>query len=279
MTQYLSLRLVVDRGALRVVHAEAHARLDEHAVDLVAHDRDRRHVGDGDVVEPAHGRPAERAARRLGQVVVLGRLVVDGGDPAVRVGAERVLCGRVGVAARIRAGGLDDADVQGPAVRLAEDLVERAVVGSVQRARGAVRGHAGVAGGGVDVTRALGPGRRRVASRPGLGGHRPRDAHHRERQCEHQHKLESRLHGVILVSVQGSCGRRSCARHAAPLAVATESSGSGTLGILAQEAPISLSSLESRLLVTLRMMGHARARPPRRSRHALSLDSGCSTLK
>ena len=44
----LALRLVVDRGALRVVIAEAHARLDEDAVDLVAHDRNRRHVGDAE---------------------------------------------------------------------------------------------------------------------------------------------------------------------------------------------------------------------------------------
>ena len=98
----LPFRLVVDRGALRVVLAEAHARLDEDAVDLVAHDRNRRHVGERDVVKPAHGRAAESAAGRLGEVVVLGGLVVDGGDPAVGVGAEGVLRGRVGVSARIR---------------------------------------------------------------------------------------------------------------------------------------------------------------------------------
>src|ERR1035437_4691993 len=33
--------------------------------------------------KPAHGRTAESAAGRLGKVIVLGRLVVDGGDPAV----------------------------------------------------------------------------------------------------------------------------------------------------------------------------------------------------
>ncbi len=184
----LPLRLVVDRGALRVVPAEAHARLDEDAVGLVAHDRNRRHVGDREVVKPAHGRAAESAAGRLGEVVVPGGLVVDGGDPAVRVGAEGVLRGRVGVSARIRErrrDGLDDADVQGLAVRLAQDLVERAVVGGVQRARGAVGGHAGVAGGGVDVTGAFRPGWRNVSSRPGLCGHRQRGANQRERQCEH----------------------------------------------------------------------------------------------
>jgi hypothetical protein len=45
------------------------------------------------------------------------------------------------------AGGLDDADVLEPAVRQALDLVERAVVGGVQRPRGAVGGHAGGAAG------------------------------------------------------------------------------------------------------------------------------------
>src|SRR5438270_918686 len=49
--------------------------------------------------------------------------------------------GRVGASACIRyrrSDRLNDADVQGLAVRLAQDLVERAVVGSVQRSRGAV---------------------------------------------------------------------------------------------------------------------------------------------
>ena len=166
----LPLRLVVHRGALRVVLAEAHARRDEDAVGLVAHDRNRRHVGDRKVVEPTHGRAAESAAGRLGEIVVLGGLVVDGADPAICVGAERVLRGGVGVSARIRnrrRDRLDDANVQGLAVRLAQDLVERTVVGGVQRARGAVGGHAGIAGSGIDVTGAFRPGRRNIRSRRG----------------------------------------------------------------------------------------------------------------
>ena len=130
----LPLRLVVDSGAFRVVLAEAHARRDENAVDLMAHDRNRRHVGDRKIVKPTHGRAAESAARCLGEVVVLGGLVVDLADPAVGVGAERVLRGRVRVSTRIRnrrRDGLNDADVQSLAVRLAQDLVERAVVGGV----------------------------------------------------------------------------------------------------------------------------------------------------
>ena len=73
------------------------------------------------------------------------------------IGAKSILRGCIGVSAGIRSGGLNDADVQGLAVRLAQDLVERAVVRGVQRARGAVGGHAGVAGGSVDVTRTLRP--------------------------------------------------------------------------------------------------------------------------
>jgi hypothetical protein len=58
-------------SALRVILAQAHARLDEDAVSLVAHDRDRRHVGERDVIESAQGWTAESAAGRLGQIVVL----------------------------------------------------------------------------------------------------------------------------------------------------------------------------------------------------------------
>ncbi len=53
----LSLRLVVYCGALGVVHAEAHARLDEDAVRIVAHDRHRCHVGDREVVVATHAAP------------------------------------------------------------------------------------------------------------------------------------------------------------------------------------------------------------------------------
>src|SRR5262249_5973609 len=98
----LPFRLIIDRGSLYVVLAQANTRRDEDAVRLLAHDRDRRHVGNREVIKPAHARAAESAAGRLDEVVVLGRLVVDFGNPAVSVGAERVLCGRVGVSARIR---------------------------------------------------------------------------------------------------------------------------------------------------------------------------------
>ena len=148
----LPLRLIIHCGAMRIVPPEAHARCDKDAVNFVAHDRNRRPVGDGDVVKPAHGRAAESAVRRLNEVVAMAGLVVDPGDPAIRVGAEGVLRRRVGVSARVRRGGLDDADVQGLAVRLTHDLVERAIVGRIQRARGTVRGHAGITGSGVDVT-------------------------------------------------------------------------------------------------------------------------------
>ena len=222
MTQYCPSAWSSTAVPFAIVVAQAHARLDEDAVDLVAHDRNRRHVGEREVVEPAHGRAAESAAGRLGQVVVLGRLVVDRGDPAVRVGAERVLRGRVGVSARIRnrrRDGLDDANVQRLAVRLAQNLVERAVVGGVQRARGAVGGHAGVAGGGVDVTWALRPGRSNIGSRPGLLRHRQRGANHSERQCEHKCKIDSRFHAYpicLRVSLPTSRVLMVCECHASP---------------------------------------------------------------
>ena len=54
-----------------------------------------------------------------------------------------------------------DSDIQGPAVRLALDLVERAIIGGGQRARGAVGCYAGRARLAVDVTRTLRPGRSR----------------------------------------------------------------------------------------------------------------------
>src|SRR6185436_13518794 len=73
----LPLRLVVDRGALHVVLAEAHARRDEDAVGLVTHDRNRHHVGNREVIKPAHCRAAESAAGSMDEVIVLGRLVVD----------------------------------------------------------------------------------------------------------------------------------------------------------------------------------------------------------
>ena len=111
----LALRLIVNRGTLRVVLAKAHSRLNEYAIDLVTHDRHRRHVGKRNVVEPSHCWAAESAARRLGQIVLLARLVIDRCDPTVCVGAELVLRGRVGISACIgngRGTRLNDADVQ-----------------------------------------------------------------------------------------------------------------------------------------------------------------------
>ena len=98
----------------------------------------------GRVLNPPFAGPLKVSRRRLVEVVALAGLIIDEFDDADRVGAEGVLRGRVGVSARHPiGGGLDDADVQGLAVRLAHDLVERAVVGGGQRARGAVGGHAG----------------------------------------------------------------------------------------------------------------------------------------
>src|SRR6185369_12118728 len=133
----------------------------------------------------------------LSQMVFLGGLVVDRRDPAVGVGAERVLRWRIRVSTRIRnrrRAGLDDTNVQGLAIRLTQDLVERTVIGSVQRTRGTVGGHAGVAGSAIDVTRPVGPGH--GSARPGTGLLRycKRGAHHGKRQYEHRYKTDSRFH-------------------------------------------------------------------------------------
>src|ERR1051326_5382068 len=97
----LPFRLIVYRRALPGVDAEPHSRLDKDAVGLVAHDGDRRHVGEREIIEATQRRAVESATRRLRKVVVFTGLVVDGGDPTVRVGAELILRGGVGVPARI----------------------------------------------------------------------------------------------------------------------------------------------------------------------------------
>src|ERR1700728_923492 len=98
----LPLRLVVDCGAFHIVMAQSHARFDEHTVDLVPHDRNRRHIGNGKVVEASQGWAAEPATGSLGEIIVPGRLIVDGADPAIGAVAEPILRGCVGVSARIR---------------------------------------------------------------------------------------------------------------------------------------------------------------------------------
>src|SRR5579871_713047 len=92
----LALGVVTGGDAAGGVVAVAGAGRDEHAVDLVAAQKRRRRGGVREVV-----RPAGRAARRgLSQVVAASRLVVNDRDVAVRAGAERVLRGGVGHAAR-----------------------------------------------------------------------------------------------------------------------------------------------------------------------------------
>ena len=118
----LALRLVVDRCAFHIVLTESHTRFDEHAVDLVPPDRNRRHIGDRKGVEASQGRAAEPATGSLREIVVLGRLIVDDANPAIGAGAETILCGCVGVSARVRnrrGSRLDNTNVQSFAVRLA----------------------------------------------------------------------------------------------------------------------------------------------------------------
>src|ERR1039458_1518003 len=155
----LSLGLVVHGDALGIILAQAHAWLDENAVDLVAHDCDGGHVGDRNIIEATRCRTTKSTARRLGEVIALAGLVIDRHDPAIGVGAEGVLRGGIGISARIRGAGLHNTNVERLAVGLTQHLVKRAIVGRIHRAGAAVGGHAWVAGGSVDVTRAHGTGR------------------------------------------------------------------------------------------------------------------------
>ncbi len=149
--------LVVDCCAFCVILAQPHTWRYEDAICLVAHDCDGRHVRDRQVVEAAHSWAAESAARRLGKVIVLRRLIVDHRDPALGLRAKYVLGRRIGIAARIDGRWRHNADVEGLAIGLPHHLVERPVIRCVQRARCAVRSHAGVASRGVDVARAFRP--------------------------------------------------------------------------------------------------------------------------
>ena len=214
-----TFRFVVDRDAGCIVVAEPHARHDVHAVSLVAADRNWRHVRDRLGIECALRRTRKLwAGRRLVEVVALTGLVVNKIDDANRIGAERILPSRVGVSARIwnwRRDRLDDADIHGLAVGLTLHLIEAAVVGSVQRTRGAVGGHTGSARAAIDVTRPLRPAR----NRPALSGRRQRCTHQRERQCDERDNSDSRFHsgriassGTAAVRIRTGCGARFATR-------------------------------------------------------------------
>src|SRR6185312_14760193 len=142
--------------------------VDVHAVRDVAADHDLAVRGVGLVA--AVGQPQRLG--RLGQVVVVRRLVVDDRDGAGGAGAESILHGDVDESARA------DRDVLGGLVGGAPDLVQRAGVAAKQGADGAVRRHAGGVGGLIDVTgahrpaapaggrAAAGAGQARGAARP-----------------------------------------------------------------------------------------------------------------
>jgi len=148
----LAFGLIIDCGALGVVLAQSHAGGDEDSVGLVAHYGDRRHVGDGEIVESTHGGAAEPAARSLREVIVLRRLVVDLGYPAMGVGTEFVLRAGVGIAAWVGSCRLHDSDVERLQIGLPEDLIQRSVVSGVECAGRAMCRNAGITGSGVDVT-------------------------------------------------------------------------------------------------------------------------------
>lgn len=153
----LSLGLVVHGRALGVVPTQPHPGLNENPVDLVPHDRHRGHVRDGHIVEPTHRRPTESAPRGLHQVVSHTGLIVERGNPAGSPRTEGILGRGIRVSAWVVRTGLDHADIQGLAVGLTHDLVERAVIRGVQRPRGTVSGHAWTAVSRIDIARTFRP--------------------------------------------------------------------------------------------------------------------------
>jgi hypothetical protein len=141
-------RRVARRRARGVVVAVAGPGRDEDTVHLLPGEIDGRAGRGREVVVPVGGGAlGGTAGRRLGEVVRLAGLVVDDRDHTAAAAAERVLRGGVGDTP-----GSNRRDVLGRPVR-ALDLVQGAVERAVERARRAVRGHAGRAAGCVDVAR------------------------------------------------------------------------------------------------------------------------------
>ncbi len=136
------------RRVLRVVDPVPDAAGHLDAVRLVTGDGQRERLGVRPDVRTVGARPLPVAAPRDGHVVVVGGLVVDLGDRARGVGAERILRRGVGVPA-----GRQQTDIRVRLVRGPLHLVQRTVVRREQRACGAVRTDTRRPAGGVDVTR------------------------------------------------------------------------------------------------------------------------------
>ena len=160
-------RLADGGGILADIEEEEHHQLageedhragrDEDAVCLPTVQRDRCANRASQVVVAIEIRAPEAAGRSLGEVITVARLVINDRDEAGRAGAEGVLGGGIGDTAgrKRRNGGRGT-------IGAAYHLVERASVGTVQGASGAVRGDAGRAAGGVEVSRPRGDRGRRT---------------------------------------------------------------------------------------------------------------------
>ena len=181
----LAFRLVVHGGAGGVVPTHSHSRNDERSVHLVPVQCHGRKVCQRNVVHSSHGGAYHVPAGSLDQVVLLGRLVVDYRDEAIRIRAEGVLGGGVGIAALLAPARRNHAYVQGGAVGLADNLVERAVVVLIEGAGGTVRGGARRTAGGVDVAGAFRPLRHGggASLRAGDDGHEDGRSQY---DCSHQ---------------------------------------------------------------------------------------------
>lgn len=123
---------IIRSYASGVVVAVAGARRDEDAIRLVPVQRNRRTICGGEVVVAVTLRTIEPARRSLREVVAVAGLVVNDGDDAGSVSAERVLGGSIGDTT-----GRQRRDSGRSAVGRALYLVELAGVVIVQGASGA----------------------------------------------------------------------------------------------------------------------------------------------
>src|ERR1700730_14149708 len=98
-----SFRLSLDRNAGCPVVAIAHSRRNRDTIDLVTACRDRQRVRRGAEVGTVGARSFKMSAGGDGEVVVLGRLLVNFGDDAGGVSAEGILPRSVRVAVRKQA--------------------------------------------------------------------------------------------------------------------------------------------------------------------------------
>ena len=141
-----ALRRVASGGAAGGVVAVAGSGGAEDAVRLLTIQRDRCTGRASQAIVTSGFRAAEAAGRSLGEVIITAGLIINDRDEAGRAGAEGVLGSGV---SNTSSG--QRRDVGRGIVGAAFHLIERAAIGAVQCASGAVSGDAWCSARGVDV--------------------------------------------------------------------------------------------------------------------------------